>query len=338
MYRIYVFGGLRQYLDFIDSKNLKTNYYLKEKLVLNSTANKNSYSAKYDLEKEQELRTALENSGFNFKPADLAFWRAQNKNVTVTLYKSGKILAQGNGTADFIDKYLGVSSLNQNPSTKIITTAPQIKYSSWIGTDESGKGDYFGPLIIAGVLVDQSNVEILQNLGVKDSKKISDETIEKITWQIKSNCIFSVVTVSPAKYNQLYEKFKNLNSLLAWGHATAIEALVEGSGCKKVIIDQFADERVVLSALKRKGISLDLDQRHRGEEDLVVAAASILARDTFVKRLKKLSEEIEIDLPKGASKQVVEAGRRIFNKSGLEGLSKVSKLHFKTLDQIRDNS
>ena len=92
-----------------------------------------------------------------------------------------------------------------------------------IGSDESGKGDFFGPLVIAGVLVDESNIEVLQKAGIKDCKKVDDKNINKLAAIIKNNCTFSVITINPAKYNELYAKLKNLNLLLAWGHARAIE-------------------------------------------------------------------------------------------------------------------
>ena len=182
----------------------------------------NSYSAKYNVAKKEELQQKLEDEGFSFKPMDHAFWRAQKNNVAVTLYKSGKILVQGKDTQEFITRYLGVTN-----QLSIGIAATPTKHESWIGTDESGKGDYFGPLIIAGVLIDNDNIQKIQDLGVKDSKKMSDAQIEKIAWQIKNNSTFSVVTINPAKYNQLYNSFKNLNKLLAWGHARAIENILE---------------------------------------------------------------------------------------------------------------
>lgn len=278
---------------------------------------------------EKILLAYLKENGFELtKPAYTKFL-AKKTNLSITLFESGKLVVQGKEAKDFIEYFLQPEVTHDFGSEEHLFPH--------IGIDESGKGDFFGPLCVAGVYADDKGIKSLKEWGVKDSKALTDKSIDLLAKKIKT-LHHHIVIINPAKYNEIYPKFGNLNSLLAWGHATAIEALAEGTLCQKVIIDQFADERVVLSALKRKGISLDLDQRHRGEEDLVVAAASILARDTFVKRLKKLGEEFEIELPKGASKQVVETGRRLFNRYGLEGLVKVSKLHFKTLDQIRENS
>jgi len=293
---------------------------------LNSQINKNSYSAKFDLNNEKELKSILEQNKYALKSAEHALWRAQNKEVTVTLYKSGKILVQGSGTEKFVTKYLN--------SLVIPETITNYKYESWIGTDESGKGDYFGPLIIAGVLVNRENIPVLQKLGVKDSKKMSDDTIEKIAWQIKSNCIFSVVTINPQKYNQLYSKFKNLNSLLAWGHARAIENILEKKECHNAVSDKFGDESLIKNALMTHGRNINLEQRVRAEDDIAVAAASILARYEFIQGIKKLSNEFGINFSKGVSKSVVDQAKLFIKKYGMENLSCIAKLHFKTTKEL----
>ncbi|MFN4174322.1 MAG: ribonuclease HIII [Parachlamydiaceae bacterium] len=289
----------------------------------------NPFVTTINASQEKTLLAYLKENDFELsKPAYTKFL-AKKPNLSVTLFESGKLVVQGKEAKAFIEFFLQPEVTHD--------FGQEERFYPHIGIDESGKGDFFGPLCIAGVYADEKGIAALKEWGVKDSKTLTDNSIDQLARKIKT-LHHHIVIINPAKYNEIYPKFGNLNSLLAWGHATAIEALYEQSGCEKVIIDQFADERVVLSALKRKGIALDLDQRHRGEEDLVVAAASIIARDTFVKRLKKLSEEFDLDLPKGASKQVVEIGKRLYLRHGEAGLSKVSKLHFKTLDQIRNNS
>src|SRR5262249_50118448 len=152
----------------------------------------------------------------------------------------------------------------------------------------------FGPLCIAGVYTDEQGIGELSKIGVRDSKKIGDEQIVVLARKIKASCRHHIVRINPSKYNELYAGFRNLNRLLAWGHATTIEQLAMESQCHRVIIDQFAAEEVVETALKRKGVRVELTQRHRGEEDLVVAAASILARDAFLLGLARLGEELGI--------------------------------------------
>jgi ribonuclease HIII len=204
----------------------------------------------------------------------------------------------------------------------------------WIGIDESGKGDYFGPLVIAAVHVTPRIAEDLLALNVRDSKKIADSVVKTLAIDIKTLCRHSVIAIGPERYNQLYTKICNLNRLLAWGHAKALETLLEQVPCVRAIADQFGDERFIVNALQEKGRQIELVQRHRGEEDIAVAAASILARAEFVQRLYRLSGEFGVPLPKGASPAVEVAARAVVRKHGQEGLAKVAKLHFKTTQRV----
>ena len=150
-----------------------------------------------------------------------------------------------------------------------------------IGIDESGKGDYFGPLVIAAVLVTPPDEPDLRLIQVRDSKRISDGRILEMAPDIRQVCRHSVVAIGPKRYNELYEKIKNLNRLLAWGHARALENILAQTECTLAISDQFGDERFILNALLEKGKSIQLIQRPKAEDDLAVAAASILARSNF---------------------------------------------------------
>jgi len=207
-----------------------------------------------------------------------------------------------------------------------------------IGIDESGKGDYFGPLVIAAVFVDATTQGELKLMEVRDSKKISDGRILELAPDIKTICPHSVIAIGPQKYNELYAKIKNLNRLLAWGHAKALENLLErGVTCERAISDQFGDERLILNALQAKGRTIVLEQRTKAESDLAVAAASILARAEFLLRLKRLSSEVGTTLPKGASPAVELAAKMIIKKHGQERLGSVAKLHFKTTKAVLAN-
>ncbi len=207
-----------------------------------------------------------------------------------------------------------------------------------IGIDESGKGDYFGPLVIAGVYVDSQSERELALMQVRDSKRISDNRILEMAADIRQVCPHSVIAIGPERYNQLYAKIKNLNRLLAWGHARALENLLERVDCAVAISDQFGDERFVLNALLEKGKRVQLIQRPKAEEDLAVAAASILARAEFLLRLDRLSRDVGTTLPKGASPAVELAGRMVFKKHGEARLATVAKLHFKTTKAILASS
>jgi ribonuclease HIII len=204
-----------------------------------------------------------------------------------------------------------------------------------IGIDESGKGDYFGPLVIAAVFVNATTQGELRLMQVRDSKKISDGRILEMAPDIKTICPHAIIAIGPQKYNELYAKIKNLNRLLAWGHAKALENLLErGVTCDRAISDQFGDERLILNALQEKGRTIVLEQRTKAESDLAVAAASVLARAEFLLRLKRLSGEVGTTLPKGASSTVELAARMVIKRHGRNRLGSVAKLHFKTTKAV----
>ena len=203
-----------------------------------------------------------------------------------------------------------------------------------IGIDESGKGDYFGPLVIAAVFVDATTQAELALMNVRDSKKISDGRILDMAPDIRMICPHSIIAIGPQRYNELYAKIRNLNRLLAWGHAKALETLLEKVSCGRAIADQFGDEQLILNALQEKGRKIVLEQRTKAESDLAVAAASILARAEFLLRLRRLSKEVGTTLPKGASPAVELAAKMIIKKHGQERLESVAKLHFKTTQAV----
>lgn len=209
-----------------------------------------------------------------------------------------------------------------------------------IGTDESGKGDYFGPLVVAAVFFDSVTGPKIEGAGVKDSKLLSDRRCRELAARIREICRgkYEEVEITPKRYNELYESFrregKNLNHLLAWGHARAIESLLERFPCTHAVADQFGDEHYILSRLMEKGKHLELIQVPKGERYLAVAAASILARDRFIARMERFSREYGFELPKGASETVVIAGRRVVKEKGEEELRNIAKLHHRTTHKI----
>jgi ribonuclease HIII len=203
-----------------------------------------------------------------------------------------------------------------------------------IGIDESGKGDYFGPLVIAGVYVTAEQEEELRAVGVRDSKALTDKKATMLAGQIRERCPFTVVVIGPERYNSLHASFKNLNRLLAWGHARAIENLLEKVSCDRVVADQFGDERFLNNALMAKGRAIKLIQKPRAEEEMAVAAASIVARAEFLRRLNDLGTKYGVTLPKGASAAVIEAGKAFVQQHGADALGQVAKLHFRTTESV----
>lgn len=205
---------------------------------------------------------------------------------------------------------------------------------SWIGIDEAGKGDYFGPLVIAAVHVDEEKIPFLTDLGVKDSKSLSDGRVIRMEREIRSRCVHSIVAIGPERYNKLYCQMRNLNLMLAWGHARALENVLSQTDCTRAISDQFGDKRLILNALLQRGKHIQLEQRPKAEADLGVAAASIVARAQFLTRLQKLSQKVDMELPKGASQAVEVAAKRLVQTYGMDILSTVAKVHFKTTTRI----
>lgn len=283
-----------------------------------------------------KLMQDLQEQGFTLSTPPHTFFAAKKKGVSCTLYTSGKLMVQGKEMRPFIEFYLEPSILKNFSYTyqAVDTDISGLDRTPRIGIDESGKGDFFGPLCIAGVFAGDDAVIKLKQIGVRDSKTLTPLMISKIAEKIRNTCSYQIIKINPLKYNELITQFGNLNKLLAWGHATAIEQLSEKTGCTRIIIDQFANEHVVLTALKRKKLKLDITQRHRGEEDPVVAAASILARHAFVEGLAQLEKQYGVKLPKGASQQTIVAGKRFVEAHGKDNLKQVGKLHFKTLDAI----
>ncbi|MDK2810399.1 MAG: ribonuclease [Petroclostridium sp.] len=216
-----------------------------------------------------------------------------------------------------------------------------LNFNVWIGTDESGKGDYFGPLVAAGFIIDKKIVREIEELGIKDSKKITDKKISDIAAYLHKNFQdrISICEVPPDKYNQLYTKMigqkMNLNHLLAWAHARVIENLlarkykVEGA-----IVDQFGNEKYIKEALMERGREVTLIQRPKGEEDLAVATASVLARERFVIRVNELQERYGIVFPKGAGQAVTATAEKFIEKYGKIELEKVAKVHFKITENV----
>lgn len=272
-----------------------------------------------------------------------------SSKIPVALYTTGKALIQGKDSPLRSELQAWWSSKQTVPARPAAPTTTQSALiaspavsslasfagAARIGCDESGKGDYFGPLVIAAVYVDAQSETRLHSLGVRDSKTLTDTRMLTMSEEIKKLCPHSVVPVEPTRYNQLYARTGNLNRLLAWGHAWTLEQLLEKSPSRLAIIDQFGDPSYMLNALREKGRQITIEQRTHAEEDIAVAAASILARVRFVQILAQLSKSAGETLPKGASDPaIVAVGRRIVARLGKEQLAAFAKLHFKTTEAI----
>lgn len=212
-------------------------------------------------------------------------------------------------------------------------TEPEYPY---IGTDESGKGDYFGPLVIAGVYVTPATGKYLQTLGIRDSKELSDLQIVQFASAIKkrNEIVNDVVLISPEKYNQLYEKMNNLNRMMGWAHARVIENLLNKCDASEAISDKFGNEKLIIDSLQHKGRLINLKQVTKGERFTAVAAASILARESVIKWFNSQSKKYKIKIPKGSSSEVEQIAKKFLGNYGKEIMNKLVKIHFKTSSKV----
>ena len=301
-----------------------------------------SHTASLTLAQVKILRAALEQQGFDFETKPYAIFSARKGKLNVTVYEKGpKVLIQGKDTEDFIrftlePEVTGVAKLDYEE------VLDPDKFSPHFGIDESGKGDYFGPLVIAGAYTDSTIARRLIDAGIMDSKRVTSAArIRQLAAIIRATpgCTTAVISIGPERYNSMHASFKNLNRLLAWGHARAIETLAAARPeCPRTLSDQFARPEVLQRALKEKGLTIQLEQRTKGESDTAVAAASILARERFIDWMDKTSAAGGIKLPLGASDAVIQAARELVSRDGPEVLGKVAKLHFKTTLAVLGNS
>jgi ribonuclease HIII len=274
---------------------------------------------------EPHLRSKLKTLGFTFSPTDHAFWRARKRQHTITFYYTGTILLQGRHSTKMASYLTNIGGISAQ-------THPNAR--QWVGTDESGKGDYFGPLTVAAVLVKKDIEDNLIHMGVKDSKCLSDLTVKALADKIKALCPHATAVFKLPEYNTFYAKIGNLNRILGIGHARVINNILKSHSCDHAICDKFGNEKHIKTAMPPHLKALKLIQRTHAEDDTAVAAASILARDEYVKGLEELSAKFSITLPPGASRKVIDAGREFISKHGLDKLGEVAKLHFVTTENI----
>jgi ribonuclease HIII len=285
---------------------------------------------------EERLSERLEDAGYTVEHienlTDATKWRVITENWKVFCPREpgDMIVVRGTGREDFL------AWLHGEEDARVQPVAPSLApIKAHIGVDEAGKGDYFGPLTVAAVYVTAESAHELIRWGVRDSKTISDAVIAELALEIRERCPNVVHVLMPPEYNAAYRHHKNLNHLLAEAHAKAIEALSEQTGCRQVVSDRFAAPHVLESALAERGVSVDLEQRPNGESDVAVAAASILARESFVAAIEDFRVKAEMDIPLGSSSpQVVEIGQAIVRRWGPAALERIAKLNFKTTEQI----
>ena len=302
----------------------------------------NSYTHPLTQEQATKLRVLLEELNFEFAPRPYTLFFAQKEKLSAAVYEKGpKILLQGKGIEEFVQFQLEPKILEEAKLGYEEVHSPEM-FEAHFGVDESGKGDFFGPLVIAGVYVDRGIARKFMETGIQDSKRIgSDAKIRALADAIRrtQGAIVETVVIGPERYNDLYEKFGNLNSLLGWGHARVIENLLaKRPDCPRALSDKFADARVIERSLLQRGREIHLEQRTKAESDPAVAAASILAREAFIDWLDKRGKALGVKLGRGVSAAVKEAAKVLMAKSGPETLRQVAKVHFRTAHEIAPES
>jgi ribonuclease HIII len=298
----------------------------------------NSYTHALTPEQATKLRALLEELGFQFTLKQYTLFFAQKNKLSIAVYEKGpKILVQGKGVEEFVQFELEPKILGEAKLGYEEVHAPEM-FEAHFGVDESGKGDFFGPLVISGVYVDRGIARKLLDAGVQDSKRIgSDARIRTLGQTIRKTAggLIETVLIGPERYNELYEKFGNLNSLLGWGHARVIENLLaKKPDCPRALSDQFADARVIKQSLLQHGREINIQQRPKAESDIAVAAASILAREAFIGWLERRGKELGLRLERGVSASVKETAKKLVEKSGPRRLREVAKVHFRTAHEI----
>ena len=297
---------------------------------------KNSFTFVLTPVQQERLRAfaaEMQYKTFRVEHTTLAF---EASNCRVNLYTSGKCLVQGRGAEDFVLYFLEPTVL-QSVGVGYEEVLNPDAFTPHMGSDESGKGDFFGPLVTAAAYVDKDLIRAMQELGVKDCKLLTDKQTLFFGGKIRELLgkeRYTVVAMGPEAYNRLYGKFNNVNNLLAWAHARCIENLLETvPDCPRAVADQFAAEHVIKKALINKGKKIKLEQRHKAESDMAVAAASVLAREMFLRGLYKLGESVGATLPKGAT-DVMNTAIEVVKKHGPTVLARIAKCHFTTTDKV----
>ena len=306
-------------------------------------------------ETQSSLRDHLATAGCAFGQPAHTFWQARGDGGVITFYTSGKVVVQGKAEATWAavledygadvlkrsaptgaPKQAGLALFGDStaPFADALSKLPAPTPNAWIGIDETGKGDYFGPLVVVAARVSQDQLPLLAALGVEDSKRLTDKRALAIARDVAKVVPHHAMVLMPRTYNDLYARIGNLNQLLAWAHATSAEELLGHADAELILSDQFSKANLVASRLKERGRACRYQQRTKAEDDPAVAAASILARSLFLRRMEELETTFDVKLHKGAGPPVLAAARTIVQARGPEALADVAKLHFKTTSQV----
>ncbi len=287
-----------------------------------------SVTLKLPLGKARRVEEILQSEGVPLEPCDYAFFRGRAEGCVITFYKSGKLLLQG--------------PLAQAWAVRLAGGLPEEKggredfpggRNPTIGSDESGKGDYFGPLVVAAVYAPPDRWGLLQQAGVQDSKALQDRRSLTLAGWIEKEFPTAHRTLMPEVYNTAWQEAdRNLNKLMARLHGEVLKELLphlEGHPEGLVLVDKFGPQARVEGEMGELPPGIRLLQVPRAEVHPVVAAASIVARARFLEGLEECSRRAATNLPKGSGPAAKKTARRVVEIGGMDLLGQVAKLHFK---------
>ena len=299
-----------------------------------------SYTVKLDAAQLAKLRAYCE--ARSWLPVEVAYthyaFKADHLKLNLAAYTSGKVVVAGKGTEDFVRDVIepeitGAAKLGYD----------EVLHPDWFeshaGLDESGKGDFFGPVIAATVIADKSAIEEWRKAGAQDSKKMAESKIielDRLIRETKGAAVATCFCRTMTRYNELMGRpGANLNRLLAWQHATALSDALARKPVKWGLLDQFSEQPLVQRELAKKEIKdFELRMRTKAEEDPVVAAASIVARAEYVRQMHALSKKFGAKLQKGAGPLVKAQAEEIIRQFGAPALRDFAKLHFRTAYEV----
>ncbi len=284
------------------------------------------------------------------KTPDYAIFQADEADTVVTLYNSGKVVFQGR-SADIDANMWKEMERHLNPTKKVeITNSedkkkkekvkelvdPKIYYANTIGSDEVGTGDYFGPIVVCATYVTKDDIPFLEELGVKDSKKLTDDKILEIVPKIIKKIPYECIILNNKDYNENYNTDMNMNKVKAILHNKVLGKMITKYQADYIVVDQFANPYVYYNYLKDTNYVKNITFITKAEDKcLSVACASLISRFVFLKEFDKLGEKLGVFLIKGASDKVDELGLRIVNKYGVDKLKEIAKLNFKNTEKIK---
>ena len=278
-----------------------------------------------------------------------AKWQAKDGDTVITLYESGKVVFQGKDADLASDFWITTEKLNSGKvdvknsankerKEKLDYINPKIYYASTIGSDEVGTGDYFGPIVVTATFVAKENIPFLEELGVKDSKKMTDDKILEVVPKIIKTIPYESIILSNKEYNEKYNSDINMNKIKAILHNKALMTIKnKEQNYDYIVVDQFAEPYVYFNYLKTSSnVVRNITFMTKAEDKcLSVACASIISRYIFLKEFDKLSKNLGMNLLKGASDKVDEQGLTIVKKYGIDKLREIAKLNFKNTEKIK---